>query len=293
VTILRDGRVIRTAPAAEETEQSLIQGMLGRPMSTVFPPKQLPGPADGRAPALSVRGLFGKGQFSDIDFDLYPGEIVGLAGLVGAGRSEMARAVFGADRRDRGTVEIDGRPANFRSPTAASRGGLAMVPESRRDLGLLLGRSIQDNLNLVHLRGASTFGVLSKRKLRDASNRMIAMLDIRAKSLNGPVGNLSGGNQQKVLFGKWLVKTPRILIADEPTRGVDVGAKRAIYELIAELAAHGVAVLLISSELEEILGLAHRVLVMRQGILTASLRGEDITEAAIMNAAFSPADLVS
>lgn len=293
VTILRDGRVVRTAPAADETEQTLIQGMLGRPMNTVFPEKRITADTAAAAAALSVRGLSRKGVFSDVSFDVHPGEIVGLAGLVGAGRSEVARALFGADALDSGEVRLDGRAVRFRSPKAALRGGLAMVPESRRDQGLVLGLSVQANLTLVRMRDAAFLGVLSNKKLRDTSERMIEMLDIRAKSLRGPVGNLSGGNQQKVLFGKWLVNPPRVLIADEPTRGVDVGAKRAIYQLIADLAAQGLAVLLISSELEEILGLSHRVLVMRRGRLSASLRGDEISEMAIMTAAFSPDGMAS
>jgi rhamnose transport system ATP-binding protein len=287
ISILRDGRIIRTAAAVDETEQTLIRGMLGRPMGTVFPAKHVLAHQANEIPALRVHNLLRRGVFKDITFDLLPGEIVGLAGLVGAGRSEVARAIFGADKLDGGEVRIGGRLVYFRSPLDAARAGVAMVPESRRDQGLLFNASVSENLNIVQLRDASFFGVLNMKRIRAASDRMIRMLDIRGRDLRGSVGKLSGGNQQKVLFGKWLMKTPTILIADEPTRGVDIGAKQTLYALLAALASQGMAVLLISSELEEILGLSHRVLVMHQGSISASLRGDEISEVAIMTAAFS------
>lgn len=288
VTVMRDGRVVRTAATNEEDEQSLILGMLGRPLDSVFPDRK--SVATTGTPALSVRGLTAGGRFTGIDLDVYPGEVVGVAGLVGAGRSEVARAIFGADRFDSGRVLIDGEEVRLRTPRAAARRGIAMVPESRRDQGLILPLPTYENLALVGLDAFSTAGVVRSKKLRRAGDATIAKLDIRAKNPRAAVGLLSGGNQQKVLFGKWLMTPPRVLIVDEPTRGVDVGAKRAIYELIADLAGSGVAVLLISSELEEVIGLSHRVLVMRRGKIAASLESGQITESAIMTAAFSHDD---
>lgn len=285
VTVMRDGRVVRTGAAQEEDEQSLILGMLGRPLDSVFPERK-PVATTGTA-ALSVRGLTTASRFADVAFDVHPGEVLGVAGLVGAGRSEMARAIFGADRFDSGEVLIDGKPVRVRNPRAAARHGIGMVPESRRDQGLILTLPTYENLALVVLDAFSALGVVRDRLLRRAGDDTISKLDIRATNPRATVGLLSGGNQQKVLFGKWLMRTPRILIIDEPTRGVDVGAKRAIYELITGLAASGVAILLISSELEEIIGLAHRVIVMSRGTVTASLDLDQISESAIMTAAFS------
>ncbi|MGH2872727.1 MAG: sugar ABC transporter ATP-binding protein, partial [Solirubrobacteraceae bacterium] len=284
VTVLRDGRLIRTAPAADETEDSLIRAMLGRPLGAAFPPKV---PSGSSAPvALQVSGLSAPGV-SEASLRLRQGEILGIAGLIGAGRSELARAVFGADRRQAGTVTLTGGELRPRGPHGSLARGLAMIPESRKDQGLLLGRSVTENVSLANLGEFSRGGVVNRRAERAAAQQIMQRVQLRGATLSAPVATLSGGNQQKVLFARMLLRGPRVLIADEPTRGVDVGAKRAIYDLLVSLAAEGRGVLLISSELEEILGLAHRVLVMRRGRIVRELEGEQITEPAILEAAFS------
>jgi len=285
VTILRDGRLVRTSPAAAESEESLIQGMLGRPLGAAFPDK--PKAPDRAAPvALSVRGLSAPGVV-DVSLEVRAGEIVGVAGLMGAGRSELARAIFGVDRRTAGSVEIAGTGRQAGGPSGSLRRGLAMIPESRKDQGLLFGRSVVENVSLSSLGAYSRGGVVQRRAERGACRRILDSWALKTESYDAPVSSLSGGNQQKVLFARMLMCSPRMLIADEPTRGVDVGAKRAIYDLLVSLAANGLGVLLISSEVEEILGLSHRVLVMRRGRLVRELGGEEMTESEVLAAAFS------
>jgi rhamnose transport system ATP-binding protein len=301
VTILRDGRLVQTVPAAGQTEDSLLSAMLGRSLDATFPPKR-PVPADAPV-ALSVRGLTALGV-NDVSFDLRAGEILGLAGLVGAGRTELARAVYRANRTGAGTVRVAGaaglaRPASpvgaagqagmvsvTGTPRTAMRAGLAMIPESRKEQGLLLGRSVSENVTLSSLAQLSRAGMVRPRPERRAVRDMLARVDVRGGGQAVVASELSGGNQQKLLFARSLLRDPRVLIADEPTRGVDVGAKRAIYELLASLTESGLSVLLISSDVEEILGLAHRVLVMRAGRIVAELTGDEATEAAIIGAAF-------
>ncbi|MFN8593183.1 MAG: sugar ABC transporter ATP-binding protein [Thermomicrobiales bacterium] len=287
VTVLRNGRLIQTTPAAAQTPDTLVTAMLGRAASLTFPPHAVP-PADSPV-VLSVRDLGRQGAFEAISLDVRAGEIVGLAGLVGSGRSEVARAIFGADRADRGTVTIAGRPARIRRPSDAIGLGLAMVPESRKDQGLAMRMTIGQNVTMPHLDRVSTFGVINRVRERLAVLDLLKRLSVHPEKTTPHVDRLSGGNQQKVLFAKWLFDRPRALLLDEPTRGVDVGAKRAIYELIVNLAAEGMAVLLISSEIEEVLGLCHRVLVMRRGLIVAECSGGDLNEEAILRAAFGSA----
>jgi len=285
VTVLRDGRVVRSAPAAEETPQRLVSAMLGRSVDLTFPDKEPPAP-DARV-VLSARGLSRPPAIRDVSIEVRAGEIVGLAGLVGSGRSEVARAIFGADRLDAGTIELRGKPLRLRSPRAAIRSGIVMLPEDRKTQGLLMLRSILDNVTLPHLDSVSTVGVVSAHAERRDAGRLVDSLDVRTRSKTARVSTLSGGNQQKVLFARWLFRKPQLFIADEPTRGVDVGAKLAIYELLHGLAKEGIGLLLISSEHEELLGLAHRVLVMRAGRIVAELAGEAMTEDALLHAAFA------
>ena len=291
VTILRDGRLVRTAPAADETEETMLSSMLGRSLGTTFPAKR---PAAPDAPVvLQARGLTAPGVH-DVDLDVRAGEIVGLAGLVGSGRTELARALYQAQRVTAGTVTMaGGKLAPGRGPNAALRAGLAMIPESRKEQGLMLGRPITENVSLASLARLSDLGLVRHRAERQAVTKALGQVGVRLAAHTAqaaPVSTLSGGNQQKALFARMLLRGPRVLVADEPTRGVDVGAKRAIYELLASLAADGLGVLLISSDAEEILGLAHRVLVMRAGRIAAEFRGEDMTEAAILGAAFGAAE---
>lgn len=289
VTVLRNGELIRTAPTKDETPDRLVTAMLGRAISLTFPPKAFP-PLDSPA-VFSVRNLSCRGV-EDISFDIRTGEIVGLAGLVGSGRSEVARAIFGADRRYEGVIEIDGQPVEVDSPGEAIRVGIALLPESRKDQGLLMNLFVGHNVSLPHLSTVSR-GILvqGRRELRETAE-LLEYLDVRPPQPAVRVDSLSGGNQQKVLFAKWLFRRPRLLIADEPTHGVDVGAKRAIYRLLTSLAEEGMGVLLISSELEEVVGLAHRVLVMRRGRIVTELEDSpddrsSLTEDAVMRAAFA------
>jgi ribose transport system ATP-binding protein len=285
VTVLRDGWVVRTGPAAEESPQKLVSAMLGRSVELTFPEKEPPAPA---APVvLSVRGLSRPPAVQDVSFEIRAGEIVGLAGLIGSGRSEVARAIFGADRLDDGTFELDGKPFRARSPRDAIRAGVVMLPEDRKRQGLFMLRSILDNVTLPHLEQVSKAGVVNMRAERRTAGKVVTSFDVRARSPKARVNTLSGGNQQKVLFARWLFRSPKVFIADEPTRGVDVGAKLAIYDLIHSLAKQGIAVLLISSEHEEVLGLAHRVLVMRAGRIVAEFDDKTMSEDAVLHAAFA------
>jgi simple sugar transport system ATP-binding protein/ribose transport system ATP-binding protein len=290
VTVLRNGRLIQTTPAKDETPDSLVTAMLGRAMSMTFPPKEFPA---ANAPVVfSAQSITRKPILSDNTFEIHAGEIVGLAGLVGSGRTELARAIFGADRKDKGTIKIDGKPVTIKSPADGVASGIALLPESRKSQGLLMRLPIGQNVTLPHLRSVCRGMVIQRRKEHSQITSLLQDLDVRPPLPGLRVDSLSGGNQQKVLFGKWLFRHPRLLIADEPTHGVDVGAKLAIYQLIKTLASEGMAVLLISSELEEVLGLAHRVLVLRRGRIVAEFKDmpdgqSSLTEDAIMRAAFA------
>ena len=287
VTILRDGHLVRTALAADETEETMLSSMLGRSLGTTFPARR---PVSGQAPVvLQARGLSAPGVY-DVSLDVRAGEIVGLAGLVGSGRTELARALCRAQRITAGTVNVAGAPLTGHGPRAALRAGLAMIPESRKEQGLMLGRPIAENVSLASLPRFAALGLVRRRAERQAVTGVLGQVGVRVPAQAAPVSTLSGGNQQKALFARILLRGPRVLVADEPTRGVDVGAKRAIYELLTSLAAEGLGVLLISSDAEEVLGLAHRVLVMRGGRIAAELRGAAMTEGAILAAAFGAPD---
>jgi len=284
VSVLRDGRLITTVDAAGQTPDDLVTAMLGRQATLDFPPKRSL-PADAPA-VLAVDRLSGANGVQDVSLSIRQGEIVALAGLVGSGRSEVARLIFGADARSGGQVLLDGEPLAPRSPRQAIQRGVAYLPESRKDLGLFLSLSSSENITLPYLESVSRMGVVSRRAEAREASAVMERLSVKAASPRHAVRTLSGGNQQKVLFAKWLWQRPRLLIADEPTRGVDVGAKFAIYELLVELAASGMSILLVSSELEEVLGLAHRVVVMRRGRQVATLGGDEVGEDAILRAAF-------
>lgn len=281
VTVLRDGRHVTTGPARDATEDSLIASMLGRSVERIYPAQRA---ATADAPTvLSVRDLHAPGV-AGVSLDLRAGEIVGLAGLIGAGRTELARAIYGVATRTSDAVRVHDRPVDGR-PSALLRAGVAMIPESRKDDGLLLRRPVRENVSLSSLAQLSRFGMVRRgremARVRDALGRASAAAITEQRA-----GALSGGNQQKLLFARALLASPDVLIADEPTRGVDVGAKRDLYALLVELAASGMAILLISNEMEEILGMSHRVLVMRAGRIVADLAGPDATESAILAAAF-------
>ena len=299
VTILRDGHLVRTAPAAQETVETMLSAMLGRSLGTAFPARR---PLTPQAKVvLEARHLSAPGVH-DVSLEVRAGEIVGLAGLVGSGRTELARALCQAQRITAGTVMTAGeqlaaasrgalRHRTGRStPRMALRKGLAMIPESRKEQGLLLGRPIGENVSLASLGRLSELGLVRRAKERQAVATVLVQVGVKVPAQKAPVATLSGGNQQKALFARILLAGPRVLVADEPTRGVDVGAKRSIYELLTSLAAEGLGILFISEDTEEILGLAHRVLVMRAGQIKAELSGDAMTEAAILAAAFGAAE---
>lgn len=282
VTILRDGRLIRTAPAADETEATLIEGMLGRTLGSVFPPKP-PAPT-GDTDVLTVTDLVAPGV-NGVSLSIRPGEIVGLAGLVGAGRSEIAHAIYGAIPRSGGTVEVAGVECDATIPAALNR-GIFLIPESRKEQGLLLGRPIRQNVTLSNLGDVAAGGWVRPARERREARSMLTRVTVAGDDRRN-VAALSGGNQQKVLFARALQRPRKVLIADEPTRGVDVGSRRAIYDLIVEQAAQGIGVLVISSDVEEVLGLAHRILVIRGGRVVGEFAGDRMTEENIITAAFA------
>jgi len=283
VTVLRSGRLVRTAPVAEETEESLVAGMFGAAAEAEHFEKS----QRSTAPVvLEVSGLHRQGVLRNISLQIRSGEIVGLAGLVGSGRSELARAIAGVDPIDGGTIAVDGTARRIRSPADAMAAGMAFLPESRKDDGLFLALTLAANTTFADLRAvASRLGVLRRALERAKTRSLLKLLSVEPPVPSAKVENLSGGNQQKVLFARWLFRNPHVLILDEPTRGVDVAARAAIHRLINNLAAEGTAVLLISSEIEEVLGLAHRVLVIRRGAVTREF-GADPPIDAVMEAAF-------
>lgn len=267
VTVMRDGAVIRTSPAVGETKASLIAAMIGRPAADVAYPPLPPEPDRAGRPLLSVRGLVTMTGVRGADIDLWPGEIVGLVGLVGSGRTEIARAIFGADPSG-GTVAVAGETYELRSPRASVERGIAMVPEDRRKQGLVLTQTVRPNMTLPHLSAFSRFGLVRVRAERGEARRLIDYFGVQPGHVDGAVATYSGGNQQKVVMGKWILGDPRIVILDEPSRGVDVGARRRIHEFIGETARRGAAILLISSEIEEVMGLAHRAYTVSGGRVT-------------------------
>jgi rhamnose transport system ATP-binding protein len=284
ITVLRDGRWISTDAAAGLTVDELVRRMVGRDVSALFPTVES---ADGAVaePVLEVRGLARQGVFTGIDFVVRPGEIVALAGLVGAGRTEVVRAVFGIDRYDSGSVLVYGRALRPGSPSAAIAAGLALVPEDRRHLGLVMPLSVQRNATLVRRWALSVLGIVRNRAEHAEAAEWTRRLNVKVGGLRDPVSTLSGGNQQKVVLAKWLSTRPKLLIVDEPTRGIDVGSKAEVHKLLSQLAADGVAVLMVSSELPEVLGMADRILVMHEGKLTAEIARSDADEEAVMFAA--------
>lgn len=287
VTVMRNGRIVRTAPTAQETTRSLVEAMLGRSMLEMYPPRR-PRPV-GAPVVFEVRGLEAPG-LGRIDLQLRAGEITGLAGLVGSGRSRLARTLFGAGEIHAGEIAVRGERVQLRSTADAIRAGIFLLPESRKEQGLLLKQSIRWNLSLPHMRRiAHPGGIVNQGRENARIHQLLEMLNVMPPAPRLIVNRLSGGNQQKVLFGKWLFEQPTVFLVDEPTRGIDIGARRAIYQLVAELAAQGVAILLISSEIEEIVGLAQRALVMRLGHIVAEIEADAddaLDEQAIMRAAF-------
>lgn len=280
VTVMRDGAYIATTPIAETTVDDLVRQMVGRDVTELFPKQET---VVGE-PLLEVDGLSSP-LFHDISFSVRAGEIVGLAGLVGAGRSEVARAVFGVDGYDAGEVRLGGRALKKNDPTAAMRQGLALVPEDRRKQGLVLESSVARNVTLAIRNQLAKAGLITSGVENRAAQVWASRLEVKTNALSTIAATLSGGNQQKVVLGKWLATEPRVLIIDEPTRGIDVGTKAEVHRLLSELAGRGMGILMISSELPEVLGMADRVLVMREGRITAELDRADATSESVMFAA--------
>lgn len=282
-TVLKDGRLAGSWPIAEVDMRGLVRAMTGRDLGALTAV-----PAAPDAPVrLELRKLGRRGAFSDVSLRLRAGDVVGIAGLVGSGRTEVLRAIFGADKPDSGEVLIDGQRVHFRSPGQARRRGLGLLPEDRKSQGLLLNRALRENVSLASLSRFTRFGVLRLRREDRAVRDLMGQLRIAARQPGQLTVSLSGGNQQKVMLARWLARRCGILLIDEPTRGVDVGAKEEIYRLIHTLAREGAAVLVVSSELKELFMLCSRILVMREGRLMgeftgATLREEDVVEAMLL-----------
>ena len=285
VTVFRDGRHVTTVPAAELDRDKLVTLMVGRELTHMFPKEE---PSIGEV-ALSVRGLTRRGVLEDISFDLRRGEIVGLAGLMGAGRTEVLEAIFGITPVDAGTIEVVGKSRRIRSPADAIASGLALLTEDRKRTGIMGVLSVRDNMAIASLPRFSPGGLLRMREIDEACQAQRKSLAIKTPSLHQLIKMLSGGNQQKVLVSRWLLTTPEILMIDEPTRGIDVGAKAEIHRLISELAGQGKAILMVSSEMPEILGMSDRVLVMCEGRLTGEFSRAEATQERIMHAATATA----
>ncbi len=281
VTVMRDGSYISTDRVADTTESQIVAKMVGREVGELFPKT----PAEIGDVVLDVQGLETAGEFHGVSFQVRAGEIVGLAGLVGAGRSEIARAVFGVDKYDTGTVRFLGRPLKPGSPRAAMAAGMALVPEDRRQQGLVIQGSVGKNIASV-IRGELTrAGLLTAGSEYRAARPWASRLEVKTNALDMTAATMSGGNQQKVVIAKWLATHPKLLIIDEPTRGIDVGTKAEVHRLLSELAGQGLAILMISSELPEVLGMADRVLVVCEGRITADIPREEATPDSVMFAA--------
>ena len=281
VAVMRDGRLVGVASAAALNPERVVQMMVGRELREFYPKADT---ARGEV-ILRARGLRRGRDLAGVDLDLRRGEIVGLAGLVGAGRTYLARALFGADRLDAGEVWLDGQVARIRSPRDAIRLGIGFVPEDRKTQGVFAGQSVRSNVAVGMLAQLSRLGWLMYRRVEQVVGGMIQRLDVRTPNSAQRVRNLSGGNQQKVVIARWLALNPKVLILDEPTRGIDVAAKAEIHALMNDLAAQGMAILMISSELPEVLGVSDRVLVMREGRIVAEFSRQQVTQDAIMRAA--------
>jgi len=288
VTVMRDGEYISTHMISETSVGEMVAAMVGREVGDLFPKKA----AEIGAPVLEVEGLSSTGVFHDVTFTVRAGEIVGLAGLVGAGRSEIARAVFGVDGYESGSVRVNGRPVTPGNPRAAISAGMAFIPEDRRKQGLVIDASVTRNVAGVIRTGLARAGLISAGAENKAAGPWASRLQVKTSALDMTAATMSGGNQQKVVIAKWLATNPKLLIIDEPTRGIDVGTKSEVHRLLSELAGQGLAILMISSELPEVLGMADRVLVVCEGRITADIEREEATPETVMYAATRHVDEV-
>jgi inositol transport system ATP-binding protein len=281
-SVFRDGKYIATKLAADVTRDDIIKMMVGREITQLFPKKEVP---IGEV-VLSIRNLCLKGVFQDVSFDVRAGEIVGMAGLVGSGRSNVAETLFGVTPASSGSVHINGKALEIDAPTSALAAGMAFLTEDRKETGCFLSLNIQDNMDSAVLnQGYVSNGFIKTKELQANCREMAQRLSVKTPSMGEEIQNLSGGNQQKVLVGRWLLTHPKILILDEPTRGIDVGAKAEIHRLVSELAGQGVAILMISSEMPEVLGMSDRIVVMHEGRVTGILDRKDADQVAIMELA--------
>jgi ribose transport system ATP-binding protein len=281
VTILRDGRHIATKPTADLDHNQIVSLMVGREVEDIYHYSQ----TERGEVILEVRDLSDGWELNDASFDLHGGEILGIAGLIGAGRTALAETLFGLRHIANGRLLIDGEPVHLRSAKQAIRQGMGFVPEDRKRQGLFLNMAVRENITMSGMDRVTNLGFVNPTKANGIAKEFVEKLDIRTPSLRQNVGNLSGGNQQKVIIARWLMLNPRVLMLDEPTRGVDVGAKAEIHGLMRQLAEQGVAVLMISSELPEILGVSDRILVMHEGRVTGEFSREEATQDLIMHAA--------
>ncbi|MCR4402510.1 MAG: sugar ABC transporter ATP-binding protein [Firmicutes bacterium] len=289
VTVLRDGKWVMTAPVKEVTREQLVKHMVGRELTGDYPRRTR---RPGRE-ILSVRGLSRRGVIHDVSFSLREGEVLGITGLVGSGRTEIARAIFGADPADAGEVRLAGERLYIKDPRAAIRAGISLATEDRKEQGLVLMMSVRENVTLANLRALVRRGFVSRRRESAEASRLVHSLAIKTSGLEQKVQNLSGGNQQKVVLAKWLFTNSRVVIFDEPTRGIDVGAKQEIYRLMNDLAEQGVGIIMISSELPEVLGMSDRILVIHEGRVRAELTQDEATQEKIMSYATGGPEAVS
>ncbi|MGM0867333.1 MAG: sugar ABC transporter ATP-binding protein [Bacillota bacterium] len=281
ITVMRDGRTVDTRPIPETNFDEVVKKMVGRELTDRFPARN---PKPGET-MLEVRNLTKKGLFEKVSFGVRSGEIVGVSGLMGAGRTEIMRTIFGLDGRYEGEILVNGKPVNIKTPDQAVKLGLGFITEDRKDEGLVLDFSLKDNIALPSLYSFTKKGLINDKSEQDFVDMLIKRLTIKTESSRTHAGNLSGGNQQKVVIAKWIGIGPKVLILDEPTRGVDVGAKREIYQLMNELTDRGVAIVMVSSELPEVLGMSDRILVVHEGTVAGELSKEEATQEKIMTLA--------
>src|SRR5262245_23486800 len=287
-TVFCNGRSVASFAAGTKKDNEIVELMIGREYNAEFPPRSPPGASDA-PPRLEVRGLSWTDRLSNISFRLHAGEVIGLGGLDGQGQRELLLALFGVLRGVTGDVLIDGRPATIAGPHAAKGKaiGMALIPEDRKTEGLMLPMSVRDNLSFSALDTLSRWGIVDAAAERDAVTRIVRLLGVRTDGTYVPAGSLSGGNQQKLVIGKWLMMTPRILLLNDPTRGIDVGTKQEIYQLLRELARGGAAIVFYSTDYDELVGCCDRVLVMYDGAVRRELRGDEITERALVSSALN------
>ncbi|MEK3730953.1 MULTISPECIES: sugar ABC transporter ATP-binding protein [Paenibacillus] len=281
ITVMRDGKTVDTQAIADTSFDEVVRKMVGRELTERYPARS---PSPGEV-VLEVKNLSAKGRFDNVSFAVRAGEIVGVSGLMGAGRTEIMRAIFGLDPLDSGEIYMRGKKVAIRKPTDAVKHGIGFITEDRKDEGLVLDFSVRENMALTNLFSFSHNGFISSKKERDFVNTLVQRLQIKTHTTETAARNLSGGNQQKVVIAKWIGIGPSLLILDEPTRGVDIGAKREIYQLMNELTERGVAIIMVSSELPEVLGMSDRILVVHEGKITGEVDRSNATQEFIMTLA--------